>query len=1156
MNIRLTMIQRWLICLLSVCTTITVVAQAIDEEEFEDVYTLSPFEVTTDKNVGYLATTSLAGTRLKTDLKDVGSAISVITAEFLTDTGATDNESLLMYTTSGEVGGLLGNYTGVGNNPKISEDGTFANPSQNTRVRGLAAADNTRNYFLTNIPWDGYMVERVDMQRGPNSILFGLGSPAGIINTTLDTANFINRGKVELRVGQHGTTRGSFNINKVILENQLGVRVAGLNEKRKYQQKGAFENDDRIYVALRYEPEFLKKDGMMTSIRFNYEKGNINRNNARTLPPIDKITPWFTEMGKETFDPYETQDNYNMLPGRGARQPAYGNGDANPYYNPWVGNFAQVYGGALAIFTHPNQSTPTRYYQTEIRELGKGLAADGSIDGSIEGIPYQRPNGIKGYADYAKDAKLPFYEFGQYKNFHITDPSIFDFYNTLIDGPNKGTHQDWDAWNLVLSQTFWNNKVGIEAVFDKQNYKDGSFSMLSGDKYAIYIDIDHSYANGEANPNVGRPFVSDSASYGNGMFKSERESMRLTAFGDLDFRDFMDETSMITKMLGRHVFTAFYNKDIQEKESRSWLRYATDDAYGALVGVDNIDDNWRQLNTVTYLGGSLANMSSASGANIPGITARQIPTSGTILRYDATWNAPDIDPGAPFEITFREGKEGVTQSENPSNYVGWVQQPVGIINADDSQEERDYLTKSASLSKEEIESKAFVWQAYLFDGAIVGTYGYREDTAKAWSYQASVTDGHAQLNNFVLPDEIQNEVEGNSKSYSAVVHFDKFLPDEMLPFNISGYYNESSNFQPAAGRSDIYGTPLPAPNGKTTDYGILLSTKDGRYSLKINCYETTVNMATSNAIDAYSSYLGNGIEWGYNWAYIFATDEGPDWRVNYKAWTGQTPEQAAALEQAAIAGWYANPPSQKFLDAWSFQFDGENTSQQPPAGFTATEDTISEGLEVEFVANPTSNWRISVNIAKQEARRSNVGGVTLNEFVEERTNTYNNTAAGDLRIWWGGSSVTALSDWNASFMSNYALVQLLEGTAVPELRKWRANLITNYSWDDGTLKGLNVGGGYRWQDKVVIGYPLISVDGATTYDLDNAYHGPSTGNIDLWVGYGKAITDKIDWRIQLNIRNVGEGDSLIPISTQPDGTIAGVRIAPAQVWSITNTFTF
>ena len=309
--------------------------------------------------------------------------------------------------------------------------------------------------------------------------------------------------------------------------------------------------------------------------------------------------------------------------------------------------------------------------------------------------------------------------------------------------------------------------------------------------------------------------------------------------------------------------------------------------------------------------------------------------------------------------------------------------------------------------------------------------------------------------------------------------------------------------------------------------------------MKINWYETRVNVASSNAISAYSWFLGTGVAWGYNWANIYQYEEGPDWRINYQPWTGQTPEEAAALEEAAVAAWFANQPEQKFLDAWSFVLNGENTTQSAPAGFTATEDTVSEGVEIEFTANPTSNWRITANISKQEASRSNVGGTTLNEFIAERNNVYNNTPAGDLRIWWGGSTETTLRQWNTNFLSNYALVQLLEGTAVPELRKWRVNLVTNYNFSDGVLKGLNVGGAYRWQDKVIIGYPMMETDSGTTYDLDNPTYGPEEGNIDLWVGYNRPVTDKIDWRIQLNVRNVGEGDSLIPITTQPDGSWAG-----------------
>ena len=59
---------------------------AQDEAE-EEVYELSPFTVEDDEYIGYLAISTLAGTRLNTRLEDIGTSISVLTKEFLEDGG-------------------------------------------------------------------------------------------------------------------------------------------------------------------------------------------------------------------------------------------------------------------------------------------------------------------------------------------------------------------------------------------------------------------------------------------------------------------------------------------------------------------------------------------------------------------------------------------------------------------------------------------------------------------------------------------------------------------------------------------------------------------------------------------------------------------------------------------------------------------------------------------------------------------------------------------------------------------------------------------------------------------------------------------------------------------------------------------------------------
>ena len=106
---------------------------------------------------------------------------------------------------------------------------------------------------------------------------------------------------------------------------------------------------------------------------------------------------------------------------------------------------------------------------------------------------------------------------------------------------------------------------------------------------------------------------------------------------------------------------------------------------------------------------------------------------------------------------------------------------------------------------------------------------------------------------------------------------------------------------------------------------------------------------------------------------------------------------------------------------------------------------------------------------------------------------------------------------------------------------------------------MRVGGAYRWQDKAAIGFPVILGPDRVTgvIDVKNPYLGDTESNVDLWVGYRrKVFSDRVTWNVQLNVKNVGRGNELIPVSAQPDGTIASVRISTPQTWTLTNTFEF
>jgi len=65
-----------------------------------DTVVLSPFEVSTDRDVDYAAQDTLSGTRMRTPLRDVGASLAVLSPEFLADLGVTSLHEALIFTPS------------------------------------------------------------------------------------------------------------------------------------------------------------------------------------------------------------------------------------------------------------------------------------------------------------------------------------------------------------------------------------------------------------------------------------------------------------------------------------------------------------------------------------------------------------------------------------------------------------------------------------------------------------------------------------------------------------------------------------------------------------------------------------------------------------------------------------------------------------------------------------------------------------------------------------------------------------------------------------------------------------------------------------------------------------------------------------------------
>lgn len=1203
----------------------------------DEIVVLSPFEVSASADTGYHAATTLAGNRLNTQLRDIGSAVSVVTKEFLQDTGATDNRSLLQYTVGTEVGGPRGNFAGFGDAAQLNED--TLRPNDNTRVRGLAAADNTRDFFRSDIPWDAYNVERVDLQRGANSILFGQGSPAGIINTGLKTANFRDSGTAEVRVGSYGSMRATLDVNRVLLPGELALRLTLLSNDEKYRQDPAFSDDRRLFATLRYEPKALNRDGIITSFKANFEAGKIKSNNPRTLPPSDAITPWFTKMDQATYNQYQAFDHLSNRPNHGQfRVKLAATGAANPAYEPWLGTFAFPSGRAGPTVFTSNGAQLMMVTDPIGAFVQGGIGPNGSNDAGIAAMPDNGWVSLQGTAQWAINANAPYSKAGLWKNASMTDASAFDFYNQLVDGDTKREWQNFHVLNLNASQTYLHNQLGLSVDFSHESYDNGQKALLPGDvrlqvdPMAVYgdgspdtglVEGGEPYSNGTKNPNVGRAFVSSNNAWSNRSLDSERQSMRATGFVQYDFAE--KDNSWFRRFVGMHTVTGFVGKDEVKTDARTWQRYGIfDSSYYTLSNRLDQRFNGALVPTqVVYLGDSLLGKPLA-GAHLPSVSGDTAISSGALRYFNSTWNG-SANPGDPWQNGFYTAGDPLrnsTQSENPANYVGWTTTTLNLVDAETSAANRDRLTTRATLNKAITGSEAVVWQGKWLDRSIVSTFGWRKDIAESWAFDMSPNDfpvskdrGSVDLSPsyYKLPDTAQR-VEVESRSVSLVAHLTE-LPflrkvSNRLPFDVSVYYNRSTNFKPDSSRVDIYGEALPAPSGKTVDRGIRIETKDSRYSLRVNRYETSNSNANSTQINAAS--IGNWMQLTQNYANVFqynivngydATAPGNTghdtdiindgnpynaMRFNFHYFAaGRTVQPGDVVSGDNF--WIVSPTLEnrildntrafqrsvdpRFWSAWRINTFGNfgpstgEASYSVPTGFAITEDNISKGWEIELTAQPTAHWRVLFNASKADARRTNIGNANMREFMTLVASALKVTdGVSNLHHYWGTEDVvTAGKNWFdgeglvGAPGSEWRLAQLVENTTVPELREWRMNLVNNFEFTTGMLKGFHVGGGVRYQSSVILGFrPTGNPNDPTTveYDLDNPFRGPTETNVDLWVGYSRKLSEKLHWHVQFNVKDAFQNKGLIPITFQPDGTPAAYRIVTGQTLSLTNTISF
>jgi len=149
-------------------------AQSVSDNAASDdeVVRLSPFEVESDKDYGYLKTNSATATRIGMAIQQVPMNVSVQSREFLDDTNSNSLTDLFRYTAaaSGD------------NRFAMRRPANEATPQGEFTLRGFKVNTLLRNGIFRYISYNLDNVERVEIVSGPASVFFGQGYPGGVMN--------------------------------------------------------------------------------------------------------------------------------------------------------------------------------------------------------------------------------------------------------------------------------------------------------------------------------------------------------------------------------------------------------------------------------------------------------------------------------------------------------------------------------------------------------------------------------------------------------------------------------------------------------------------------------------------------------------------------------------------------------------------------------------------------------------------------------------------------------------------------------------------------------------------------------------------------------------------------------------------------------------
>ncbi|MBD5782510.1 hypothetical protein IEN85_23630 [Pelagicoccus sp. NFK12] len=1138
--------------------------------EAEEVFELSPFEVVAD-TTGYFQANSMSGTRLNSKVEDLAQSITVMTTEQMSDFAMVDINDVFDHMASTE---------GTSSYSLFETDRTGAvvdqvslDPNNSNRVRGIGNANIAfNNIGMTGrVPVDPLWLDSLELSRGPNANIFGLGNASGTVNQVPATANlnyeFI---KTQLRVDSDDGHRASVDINRH-LSDDVAVRLSFAKQHTGFVRKPSGEDAQRLSLQLKARPF---ENTTVAVSWYNYENESVRPN---FTTPRDYYTDW-VDAGMPGWNPITRLVTLRdgTIVGNGVDS----SGNPRPYT------------GTPSFFAGPENRSVFRIAPDTdpYWAIGRYVAGTDPFAGANSGVGLLNTNSSDSYTA----SQQPLFNSVVRP---IDDKSIYDWTEINLAGNSKA----WDDTNIYMAQIdqfILNNTkqtLAFQGTFMREdvnrleNQPMGPASVNSN-VGQLQVDVNMVNLDGSPNPYFGRPYLRSNEPY-----LRDKSQMWDTSRAQGVYRiNFADDDGW-TKWLGTQQVVGYYEyKDRQDRQ------------YSYRHSALSLDAAWQQK--YANLNTPLGNRTQTNVQDIypiaPGNYARineQYYVGST--PYGGIEYAPAYFPeGATLPFVWGASASSMNYDVSP---IGFTPSPDG--------------GGGGANKQSVIKTTGGVLQSTFFDGRLIGTFGTREDTVYDRNAPFATLTSDLREYDFAASNQWNEgwrEAGGKTTNISLVARpfrdidflkskaeggsgFSKLFGEAISSMSLT--YNEADNFIAQGPAYDLFLNPLPNQTGTTTDKGFWMSMMEGKLSLRYVHY-------TTKQLDLRNGDVSTLAQRIMRMDGLVANDRQSLMR-HAKGWLGYSDNET--------------PPDNVLAAALQMPVDQFSGLKELVANntYAAVNNLTSTGDELEINYNPNRYWTVSASVTKNQSINT-AAGSAVDDYYAARvpvwttiedprftrttytpvdilsTTDIDESAGGPIALqgdysqlpvgptghllYWNivGQEFRDLVNYDSSqspevrFQSNVdapmSVFRALVGRPRPQIREYTAKFNTKYRLagisEDTFLKDMSVGGSVRWADKASIGFYGLGYDPAKDLrlpenkilelDTNRPIYSPAETYVDLFVSYKtKLFDEKVDANFQLNVKNAFEnGGGLQATSAFLDGTSSTYRIIDPRQFILSASF--